>query len=282
LDLSSYFKILELSPSASLEDVRSAYKRLVFLHHPDRNLEPSKGDEQFLKIVDAYEVLKEELEKGRQQKVAPQSRRKPPKKRKPQKRTSSEAGHNINLRYNVYIALEDIVRGTSKIIRYIRSIDSIPENVQIKVEIPAGTQSGQRLKIQGFGNHSGSQKGDLFVIANHLPHPVFDVNGYHIEVDVPVTYLQMLGGGPTEVPTLDGPQTLILNQCEFTNVHRVLENQGLPIDDSGQRGNLLVYFSLDQPGSLSRAEENEIEKWKRNWPKSLRLHRFEEMLRKEN
>lgn len=284
MSLENYFKTLNLPPNASIEEIRSSYKKLAFKYHPDRNLGDSDSEKRFIEIVEAYEELKKHLD-SIETVVAP--RRKKPKKRKTQSYTANASKtdnkvKNRNLKYNVYISLEDILTGTNKVIRFLRLSNGQSEDIQLKVEIPKGAQPGQRLKVQGFGNIEGSLSGDLFVIVHHLPHPVFEVDGSNLLIDIPVIYPQMLLGGSIEVPTLNGFETLVLNQCEFGNIQQIIENQGLPMNEMGQRGQLIVNFFQDLPGSLTGEQEKNISRCIQDWPKSHRMRQYEEIVKKEH
>lgn len=56
--LTEYYKLLELEPDASDDDIKKAYKRMAIKYHPDKNLDDKDAAEaQFKKIGEAYEIL---------------------------------------------------------------------------------------------------------------------------------------------------------------------------------------------------------------------------------
>jgi curved DNA-binding protein CbpA len=57
MQIKDYYKILELEPSASLKDIKSAYRRLAHQYHPDKNGNDLYASSQFEVIKEAYEVL---------------------------------------------------------------------------------------------------------------------------------------------------------------------------------------------------------------------------------
>lgn len=58
------YQILEIEPTASHDDIKSAYRRLVFLYHPDKNPNP-KAKEKFIQIEEAYTVLSDDRKRRR-------------------------------------------------------------------------------------------------------------------------------------------------------------------------------------------------------------------------
>ena len=58
-DLSECYRILELTPQATLEEIKSAYRQLVKRYHPDRNPGDRQAAERFIQINQAYETLLE-------------------------------------------------------------------------------------------------------------------------------------------------------------------------------------------------------------------------------
>ena len=50
------YNVLEVSPEASLEEIKKAYRKLSLKYHPDKNSDPSASD-KFSELTDAYETL---------------------------------------------------------------------------------------------------------------------------------------------------------------------------------------------------------------------------------
>lgn len=76
----------------------------------------------------------------------------------------------------------------------------------LSVNIPAGIESGMRLRLANEGEHGGNggPPGDLFVAITVKPHPIFTRKGQDIVCDVPVSFVTAILGGKVEVPTLKG------------------------------------------------------------------------------
>ena len=55
--MTSYYEILEVSREATLEEIKTAYRRLALTYHPDKNPGDKVAEEQFKRISEAYQVL---------------------------------------------------------------------------------------------------------------------------------------------------------------------------------------------------------------------------------
>lgn len=77
---------------------------------------------------------------------------------------------------------------------------------KIEVTIPAGVDTGSRLRIQGEGDSGsrGGSAGDLYIYINVREHPIFQRHGYDIICEVPISFPLASLGGEVEVPTLTG------------------------------------------------------------------------------
>lgn len=81
-----------------------------------------------------------------------------------------------------------------------------PAEVRLKVKIPAGVTSGQKIRLreQGEPGHRGGPPGDLFIEISVAEHPLYTRDGDDLTIEVPVTIRELLQGAEIEIPTLDG------------------------------------------------------------------------------
>jgi len=77
---------------------------------------------------------------------------------------------------------------------------------KIEVAIPAGVDTGSRMRVQGEGEAGsrGGPRGDLYIYIHVKDHAIFDRHGYDIICDVPINFTLAALGGEIEVPTLNG------------------------------------------------------------------------------
>ena len=99
----------------------------------------------------------------------------------------------------------------------------------IAVHIPAGIETGMRLRLSSEGEHgvNGGPPGDLYVAIAVKPHPVFQRKGNDIICDVPISFVTAVLGGKIEVPTLKGPT--VMKVPPGTQPDKVLRLKGLGI-----------------------------------------------------
>ncbi len=131
------------------------------------------------------------------------------------------------------------------------------EQREHQVDVPAGIDDGQTLRIPGRGaaGPRGGPPGDLFVHVRVRPHPRFVRDGYDLVhvLEVPVTQAALGVHLPFE--TLDGEEDLVVPKG--TQPGRVfrLRERGVPRLDGRGRGDLLVRIDVAVPDDLSREEE---------------------------
>ncbi len=131
------------------------------------------------------------------------------------------------------------------------------ERVKIDVDIPAGVDDGMRVRVseEGEASPDGGPSGDLYCLVNVKPHSLFQRDGLHLIVRLPINYSQAVLGAEVEVPTLDGCEKLrIAAGTQSGEVFR-LRNRGVPDPRGGGRGDLLIQTYIEVPKKISAAQE---------------------------
>lgn len=100
----------------------------------------------------------------------------------------------------------------------------------IDVRIPAGVQTGSRVRVAGYGNvgKHGGVPGDLYIITNVRPHPFFERRGDDIYTRVPITVAEASLGAKIEVPTIDGRTLLRIPPGTSSGQKFRLREKGAP------------------------------------------------------
>jgi molecular chaperone DnaJ len=129
----------------------------------------------------------------------------------------------------------------------------------IAVHIPAGIETGMRLRLSNEGEHGthAGQPGDLYVAITVKPHPVFQRKGLDILCDVPINFVTAVLGGKVEVPTLKGDT--IIKIPPGTQHDKVLRIKGLGIPSlkGGATGDHLYTIKVQIPTKLT-AKQKEL------------------------
>jgi len=131
----------------------------------------------------------------------------------------------------------------------------------VKVKIPAGIDTGQRLRLRGEGaaGTKGGPSGDLFIIFEVQAHDVFERDGADIHLELPIDFSTAALGGSVDIPTLDGTTTVEVKAGTQPGDRKRLAGKGIPIVNRKDRGDLHIHFKLEVPKSLSSEQRRLIE-----------------------
>ncbi|MDR0338353.1 MAG: molecular chaperone DnaJ [Planctomycetaceae bacterium] len=135
----------------------------------------------------------------------------------------------------------------------------IPQTVEREIKIPAGVDTGTRLRLQGEGEKSpeGGPPGDCYVFITVKPHPLFQRDGQHLICRVPIGYAQAALGAEIEVPTLDGPEKMPIPAGTQNNDVITLRGRGMPVPRRNIAGDLLIQVYIEVPRKL-KPEHKEL------------------------
>jgi molecular chaperone DnaJ len=135
---------------------------------------------------------------------------------------------------------------------------------KLKVKIPAGVDSGQRLKMRGEGEPGvgGGPNGDLYVQIIVDEHPIFQRQESELVCDFPVNYSMAVLGGEVEVPSLDGKLKLKIPAGTPSGKVFRLKGKGIPVLGSSpqRRGDQHVRVLVHVPKKISDEEREILEK----------------------
>ncbi|QUM86378.1 MULTISPECIES: molecular chaperone DnaJ [unclassified Moritella] len=136
--------------------------------------------------------------------------------------------------------------------RYERSKD-------LKVTIPAGVDTGDRIRLTGEGEAGdmGAPSGDLYVQVSVRQHAIFERDGSNLYCEVPISFTHAGIGGEIEVPTLDGRVKLKVPAETQTGRMFRLRGKGVKSVRGGATGDLLCKVILETPVKLN-AEQKDL------------------------
>lgn len=129
------------------------------------------------------------------------------------------------------------------------------------VKIPAGARSGTRVRLKGKGEagRNGGPPGDLHVVVEVEPSPLFERRGADLVLDVPVTYAEAALGASVQIPTPDGPVSLKIPPGTESGKLLRVKGRGAPQLKGNGRGDLLARVKVTIPKKLTKAEREALE-----------------------
>ena len=151
--------------------------------------------------------------------------------------------------------------GTGKIIKdpcpTCRGKGKVRRSTKIRVQIPAGVDDGQTVRVRGEGctGSNGGPSGDLLVEVSIRSHPFFQRDGANVLCELPITFTQAALGAELEVPTLDGKVRYTIPEGTQTGTVFRLRGKGIPFVHSKTRGDQLVTVVVETPTKLSREQK---------------------------
>ena len=128
----------------------------------------------------------------------------------------------------------------------------IQQTVKREIKIPAGVDTGTRLRMQAEGERSpeGGPPGDCYVFISVKPHPLFQRDGQDLICRVPISYPQAALGSEIEIPTLDGREKVTIPSGTQNNDIITLRGRGMPIPRRSQAGDLHIQVYIEVPRKL--------------------------------
>ena len=129
-----------------------------------------------------------------------------------------------------------------------------------KVNIPAGIDNGQTLRVQQDGNagKKGGPSGDLLVNIKVKPHKLFDRRGFDIYCEVPITFSQAALGASIEVPTIDGKIKYDIPEGTQGGTVIRLKNKGVQLLNGKGRGDEHITVVVDVPTKLNEKQKEAL------------------------
>jgi molecular chaperone DnaJ len=142
-----------------------------------------------------------------------------------------------------------------------RGAGRIEKEKTLEIKIPAGVETGSRLRVNGEGEAgvSGGQTGDLYVVLHVADHETFERQGANLYSAVPVTFAQAALGAEIKVKTLDGEEDLKIPAGTQTGTVFRIKAQGMPVLGGRGKGDLFVAATLITPKTLSKEQRKLLE-----------------------
>jgi len=132
------------------------------------------------------------------------------------------------------------------------------ELIAITIDIPAGIDSGNRLRAQGYGNQSkNAQRGDLYIIFIVEEDEHFIRNGNDIYIEVPIFFTKAILGDKITIPSLQGELELDLKVGTQDKEQFIFNGMGVTDVHTKRKGKLIAQIKIIKPTSIT-AHQREL------------------------
>jgi len=138
------------------------------------------------------------------------------------------------------------------------------KTTKLNVRIPAGVETGSRLRSSGNGEAgmAGGQAGDLYIVLTVRDHELFERHGNDLFCEIPIKFTLATLGGALEVPTLFGKASLKIPAGTQSGTTFRLKGKGMP-GLRGGAGDQLVRVQVEVPQSLTGEQRKILEDFAR-------------------
>ncbi len=354
-----YYEVLGVGRDVDTPALKSAYKKMAMKFHPDRNPNDQEAEEKFKEAAEAYSVLSDPQKRAAYDRYGHRGLQGAASQGfDPSaftdfsdilgdlfgmgdlfggsgRRTRNQAQRGEDLRYDIEINLEDVMRGLSvdiqvprldlctrcqatgaekndgivtcpmchgrgeviyqqsflqirrtcnqcggrgQIIRrpctQCRGERYVKNERKLKVNIPAGVDTGTRLRLQNEGQPglNSGPPGDLYVVVKVKDHPIFERQGEELHCTIPVNVAQAALGTQIDLLTFDGLETVKVSEGTQTGAHIRLRNLGAPRLQGSGRGDLFVHIDVRVPAKLTREQRRLFESLRETLPAENEPH----------
>lgn len=138
---------------------------------------------------------------------------------------------------------------------------SVKNNKEIEVKVPAGVDTGTRLKLSGKGSAgaNGGPNGDLYIEFNVAEHEFFVRDENDIYIEAPITITEAVLGCKKEIPTLYGNVTLTIPAgSESGDKHRI-KGKGINNEATRRKGDMYIVLKIVTPKKLTKEQKRLLE-----------------------
>ena len=255
-----YYQTLGISKNATTKEIKTAYRKLAFKYHPDKNKDDD-AEQKFKEIVNAYSVLSDDVKRNNYDKGNVDgifsninfeeiyksfadmfndfSMNIPSK---------LEKGNNIE--YNINVSLEDVYNKVEKELTVTRkkNLNGIYQNDKTTITIPLYKRDITFLQLGHEIKNIESIPGDVIIHLFDKPDPNFKrINDYDLLYSMNISLIELYTDKIYDITLLNGEILKLKIKSESILESRFIEieNKGLPDPEYGEnRGKLIIYFNL--------------------------------------
>ena len=153
---------------------------------------------------------------------------------------------------------------------------------KIHIDIPAGVDTGMRMRVANKGNESPRGRGDLYILFNVKPSKIFKREGNNLIVDVPLFFTSAILGDKINIPTLKGHKEIEIKPFTKDKTKIIFKNEGITDPNTGLKGNLYAIINIVYPKKLTDEQKELLEKLHHSFTGEIKEHKsfLEEAIKK--
>ncbi len=302
--MSDPYEILGVAKTATQDEIKKSYRKLAKKFHPDLNPGNKEAEKKFKAVNHAFDQIgtpeaKAKFDRGEtdeQQQQQYEEFMRNQGKRQSYYNTQRDGGRysysfgddiggadffeNLfgsarqggrgmdypgeDVNYKMDVEFREAALGGEKQI-------TLPSGKTLQVKIPAGIESGKRLRFKGLGE-AGIGKGpsgDAYIEINVKPLSGFTRSGKDIEVEVPISFIEAITGGEIKVPTLEGE--ILMKVPAGVSTGSKLRIKGKGAGSGEERGNEIVVLKVVTPKEVDPALKAAVENLKTQFDYNPRI-----------
>lgn len=136
-------------------------------------------------------------------------------------------------------------------------------NKTLSVKIPAGVDTGDRIRLQGEGEagEPGAPRGDLYVRIRVKKHAIFERDGNTLYCELPIGFATAALGGSVNVPTLGGKADLKIPAGTQSGQRFKLSGKGVKSVRSSHIGDMVVQINIETPVKLTERQKELLQEF---------------------
>lgn len=276
------YEALGVPRTATQDEIRSAYRKLAKILHPDLSPGSKDNEEKFKEVTAAYDLLSDgekrrRFDSGEIDAMGAERAERRFYRDYAGARTGGSdyadfsdlaqddellshlfaqrgRGRGSDLRYQLRLSFIDAVKGSTQRLALLQS-------GSLDLAVPAGAYDGQVLRLRGKGmpGRNGGPAGDLYVEISVEPHRYFRRVGDDIELDLPVTLKEAILGARVQAPSISGP--VLVTIPKGSSKDTVLRLKGKGVKHAGGSGDQLIKLKVVLPKTPDPELEAFLETW---------------------
>lgn len=292
-----YYAAIGVEKTASADQIKKAYRKLAMEYHPDKNPGDKKAEERFKEITEAYAVLSDAEKKQQYDQFGDTAFHQRFSQedifrnadlgdifrefgfgghggndifsqifgaagghqgRSSQHRPRPMKGPDYLMRLTIPFR-QAVLGGERRV-----DLDRDDQKEQLEVRIPAGIESGQKLRISGKGGagRAGGPAGDLMLEINVTRHPHFHREDKDLYTTVKIPFTGACLGTSVDVKTLEETKRIKVKPGTQNGSKVRLKGFGVPGRSRQQAGNLYAVIEVEVPRDLSQEQKRLLEQLK--------------------